>query len=88
MGNFNFKEIDWINLQVNASDQHLATVFFDTVQDLYLVQHVKKPTRHREGQKSSLLDLVLTNKEYMVENLQNIAPMGKSDHDGILWTYV
>ena len=88
MGDFNFKEIDWINLQVNASDQHPATVFFDTVQDLYLVQHVKKPTRHREGQKSSLLDLVLTNEEYMVENLQNIAPMGKSDHDGILWTYV
>ena len=66
MGDFNFKEIDWDNQSVNASDNHPATKFFDISQDLYLVQHVRMPTRHREGQRSSLLDLVFTNEQFMV----------------------
>ena len=87
-GDFNFKEIDWTNQRVNAGDEHpaAASVFFDVTQDAYLIQHVTFPTRHREGQKSSLLDLVLTNEEFMVENLHDIAPIGKSDHIGMVWT--
>ena len=91
MGDFNFKEIDWTNQRVNAGDEHPASVFFDHVdvtQDAYLIQHVTFPTRHRESQRSSLLDLVLTNEEFMVENLHDIAPIGKSDHVGMVWTYV
>ena len=88
MGDFNFKEIDWDTLQVQASDNHPATAFFDVTQDLYLVQHVNFPTRFREGQKPSRLDLVFTNEEFMVENISGIAPLGKSDHIGVVWTYV
>ena len=88
MGDFNFKEIDWDALQVHASDNHPAKAFFDVTQDLYLVQHVNFPTRHREGQKSSRLDLVFTNEEFMVENIRGIAPLGKSDHVGVVWTFI
>jgi len=69
VGDFNFKEIDWETMQVNAGEKHPASTFFDLTQDVFLFQHVTFPTRHREGQKSSLLDLVLTNEEFMVEKL-------------------
>ena len=58
-------------------------------QDLYLNQHVDFPTRYREGQKPSTLDLIFTNEDFMVENLGEIAPLGKSDmHVGSIWIYV
>ncbi|XP_072014972.1 uncharacterized protein [Amphiura filiformis] len=87
-GDFNFPEINWKDGQVKAADTHLASIFFDTVNDLYLVQHVEIPTRYREGQKPSTLDLIFTNEEFMVENLEDMAPLGKSDHVGLSWTYV
>ena len=53
---------------------------------MFIFVTLTKPTRHSEGQKSSLLDPVFSNEGYVVENLQNIAPMDKSDHDGIAST--
>ena len=46
--------------------------FSKCLMDNFLIQHVDEDTRVREGQVSSLLDLV-TNIEYM-------SPLGKSDH--------
>ena len=45
---------------------------------------------HREfriDQEPSLLDLIFTNEESMVDNLEFNAPLGKSDHVSILWTF-
>ena len=53
---------------------------------MFIFVTLTKPTRHSEGQKSSLLDPVFSNEGYVVEDLQNIAPMDKSD--GIAWTYI
>ena len=39
-----------------------------------------EPTRFRPGEASSLLDLILTNKESMVSDLKYMAALGKSDH--------
>ena len=86
-GDFNFKEINWIDGSVDANDMHPASKFYDTIQDLYLFQHVIKPTRYREGQEPSLLDLIFTNEEPMVDDIEEFAPIGKSDHVGLLWTY-
>ena len=40
------------------------------------------------GQKSSLLDLVITNESGMVENLQLFSPIGKSDHGVLFFSFV
>ena len=88
IGDFNFPEINWINGQVTASDTHPATVFYDSVHDLFLYHHVDFPTRYREGQEPSTLDLILTNEEFMIEELTDIAPLGKSDHVGLTWMFV
>ena len=31
-----------------------------------------------------MLDLIFTNEDYLIENLRSIAPLGKSDHVGLL----
>ena len=39
-----------------------------------------KPTRHRDGQESSVLDLVFTLDPNMVTDLEHLPPLGHSDH--------
>ena len=37
---------------------------------LFLYQHVVEPTRFRPGEASSLLDLILTNKEMIIKSVE------------------
>ena len=43
--------------------------FIETIQECFLYQHVTEPTRHREGEGSNLLDLILSSGQGMVQNL-------------------
>ena len=80
VGDFNMKEIDWTNETTPASENHISSLFLETVRDSFLFQQVSKPTRMREHENDSLLDLILTNEENMVEDLQYLPPSRKSDH--------
>ncbi len=80
LGDFNFKEIDWVLGIANCRVDHPASLFLDTVSENFLTQHVNQPTRYREQQTPSLLDLVIIDKEDIIENLEYEAPLGKSDH--------
>ena len=77
-GDFNYPEIDW-----NCDFVNLDTVkpFIRTMQEYHLHQHVCNPTRHREGQEPSLLDLVVSIEEGMVHNLLHFPGLGDSDHE-------
>ena len=88
MGDFNFPEIDWINYNVSTGPSSDPHIFFDLTQDLFLFQHVEKPTRHREGQRSSLLDLVFTNDDMFIDEVDHFPGLGKSDHDVLCFTMV
>lgn len=90
IGDFNYKEIDWINLESTVGDLHPATKVFNCTQDNFLFQHVRTPTRFREGQNPSCLDLILTNEENMIdtESLSVDSPLGKSDHAIISFDYL
>ena len=48
--------------------------------DLFVSQHVNFPTRIREGQVPSLLDLILTNDKSFISEIMSLPPLGKSDH--------
>ena len=52
----------------------------EEVRDAYLHQHVTVATRFRVGQRTSTLDLILTNEENLVDNLEVHSPLGNSDH--------
>ena len=58
--------------------------FFDRTQDLFLFQHVNKPTRCGGGS-SSCLDYIFTTDENVIDNLQYEVPLGTSDHACLVW---
>ena len=81
MGDFNYKDIKWENWSTpgcnESSDEFL---FVEALRDSFFHQHIVQPTRVRHGQEPSVLDLVLTNEEGMIENIEYGNPLGKSDH--------
>ena len=63
VGDFNFKEIDWVNSIAKVNEKNPAHLFLEIIRDNFLTQHVNRPTHYRQGMKPSLLDLILTNEE-------------------------
>ena len=81
MEDFNYPDIDWENYNSRGDKTDSPEYkFVDTVQDCFLFQHINKPTRWKGTQKPNILDLILTNEEQMVNNIEYSSPLGKSDH--------
>lgn len=80
MGDFNIKNIDWENTECRANTNDISYRFLECVRDCYYFQHITEPTRQRGTDRPSTLDLIFTNEEDMIENLNISAPLGKSDH--------
>ena len=57
--------------------------FFDTIQDLYLYQHVTLSTRYRLNEIPTTLDLMFTKKD-MISDLKHTPGLGFIDHE-CLW---
>ena len=47
---------------------------------IYTNMHVNKPTRGRGSDTPNLLDLIMTNGEQMITDIDHQSPLGKSDH--------
>lgn len=86
VGDFNYKEVDWVNGIVHSSDNHPASKMFDKLNDLFLNQLVTSPTRYREGENANLLDWVITDNPDIIDDLSLNPPLGeKGDHCIILF---
>ena len=88
VGDFNFPEINWTDYTCPKKPEHSASIFLETMKDNFLHQHVQKPTHHRGDQQPTLIDLVLTSEENVINNLIQTAPLGKSHHQCIIFNYV
>ena len=84
VGDFNYKSIDWESCSTTKSENSDEQAFINNIQDLYWFQHVTSPTRYREGNEPSTLDLVFTNEESMIQTISYQSPLGKSDHSVLL----
>jgi len=73
---------------VNADECSAAFEFFNKTQDLFLIQSVREATRKRSGTQESILDYIFTNEDNLVDNLQYLTPLGKSDHVCLVWNYI
>ena len=78
-GDFNLPHINWNSWDVPNWDS-VAGSFLDILDDYFLFQYVTFPTRNREGQSPSTLDLIITSEDNVIENLIASDPLGKSDH--------
>lgn len=74
MGDFNYKDIDWIN----GCGKGEGEDFMDLVHDCFLHQHVMEPTRG-----DSILDLVLSSEQGLVQEVKVDCPVANSDHNVI-----
>ena len=81
MGDFNYKDIKWENWSTPGCNEYSDEfLFVEALRDSFFHQHIVQPTWVRHGQEPSVLDLVLTNEEGMIENIEYGNPLGKSDH--------
>ena len=78
-GDFNFPSIDWSVYQSHDSESAFSSVFVKVVEELAPFQHARNPTQFR-GTQNSCLDLVFTNEECMINEIEELPPLGKSDH--------
>ncbi|XP_069193579.1 uncharacterized protein [Procambarus clarkii] len=74
MGDFNFGGMGWLDKAGNSE----AEDFLELVDDCFLAQHIKEPTR--EG---GILDLVLTNREAQVGDIEMGSGLGSGGHGEI-----
>ena len=79
-GDFNMPQIDWTLELSSAPVGHVTHKFLEACRDCFLIQHVHKPTRYRQGVIPSTLDLLFSNEEGMVQNLAYLPGLAKSDH--------
>ena len=80
VGDFNLPQIDWENESSSAPDTHPSHCFIECVQNCFLYQHVRQPTRNRMGEVPSVLDVIFTNEQGMVTNVEYLPGSGSSDH--------
>ena len=81
MGDFNYKDIKWNQnwSTPGLSESSEEFLFVENLRDCYLYQHIIKPTRTRQGQELSILDLLLSHEEGMIRDIEYLSPLGKSD---------
>ena len=81
MEDFNYKGIIWADWNMpGLSESSEEFLFVAALRDCNFYQHITKLTRIRHGQETSILDLLITNDEGMIEDIEYLSPLGKSDH--------
>ena len=78
MGDFNYPDINWSSLH---SQSRNGQSFLDSVEDCFLTQHVQDSTRS-----DSMLDLVFTDEPDMIDKVEVMGKLGKSDYNVLFWT--
>ena len=76
-GDLNYPDIKWENCNAEKEESEL---FLECLRDCFWYQHVQDFTRFRINQQPSVLDLIMTNEEDMVVDLEYLSPLGASDH--------
>jgi len=81
VGDFNFRNINWTNWSVEGTTRTNTPAhnLLKCLRDNYLTQHTHDPTRARGTQTPSLLDLVISNEDF-IDYVYTMSPLGKSDH--------
>ncbi|XP_050709044.1 uncharacterized protein LOC126993921 [Eriocheir sinensis] len=74
IGDFNYRNIEWDTLSGDQEAQDLL----DVIQDSFLKQLIRTPTREE-----NILDLLLTNREDIISNIEVGDSLGNSDHKEI-----
>ena len=76
VGDFNLLGIDWTHwIPNNHRQNNLEFKFIECIRDTFLFQHILHPTRRRRTNNPSILDLILTNKDNSINDIQYMCPL-------------
>ncbi len=71
IGDFNYPEIDWLDCHSNAPPNHRSQIFIKwNTGYFFYPKLITEYTWYREGKYPSLLELILTNEEGMVNDIE------------------
>ena len=87
LGDFNVPNVEWTDKNIVRGAERIEFQLLDVINDSFLYQHVREPTRFRNDE-SSTLDLIFTKEEEDVRNVKVLAPLGKSDHGVVIADFV
>ena len=79
-GDLNHPKIDWQHMHCSKGEDHAASIFLHTIQELKLDQLTSEPTHFKPNCKPSLLDLVITNNKDITNSPILLPPLGSSHH--------
>lgn len=81
VGDFNYGQINWSNWTIydSAPSSDSAKKFLSCLRKHFMMQHIDKPTRFRAQDEPHVLDLVITDGDF-IDALEYCSPLGKSDH--------
>ena len=76
-----YRGINWETWTTNTDNPpNNENTFIECLRDNFSYQHVNSPTRGRGSDMPHLLDLVMTNNEQMLTDIDHMSPLGKGDH--------
>ena len=87
VGDFNYRNNNWVTWTTNHGEDSTEAKFIETTRDCYFYQHIEQVTRTRGNDNPSLIDLVFTDEEMQISDIQHLSPLGKSDHSVITLTF-
>ena len=87
VGDFNFRDINWLSWTTPHNVDSMEAKFIEAVQDCYLHQHMEVPTRRRGNDDPSLIDLVFSDDGMQVSDVSYHSPLGKSEHRVITFNF-
>ena len=74
MGNINYPDVDCKCYRKNSDSVETADYkFLQCIQDNFLYQHVTKTTRFKGNDNPNVLDLIFTNEEDMVSDIEYLS---------------
>ena len=86
VGDFNAPQAEWV--PCSNKNTGFSYSLSQLIRDESWFQHVKQPTRFRYGQKPSLLELVITDEQHFIDNIDVKATFGKSDHATLEFEFI
>ena len=76
LGDFNLPDIDWTD---QSAESKYSNDLLNSLNDNFLIQKVDSATRARGRDKQHILDLVISNDEF-ISKIEYLSPLGCSDH--------
>lgn len=80
LGDFNLPLKNWEKYTTEEGQQGFSTMFIEKIRDCFFSQHIKEIIRQRGENRGSILDLLFSNDETIIDEINLCSPLGRSDH--------